>query len=63
MRLILYNIQYLQGHTGKKIDYLRFWKRFHHPIDIEKQIAKNKSNTLSNQSRFANLVKEENVQT
>jgi len=38
-RLILYNIEYLEGLTGKKSSYLKFWRRFSHPKNIESKIA------------------------
>ncbi len=37
-KLILYNIEYLQGMTGRKLDYLKFWRRFRHPAKIDKKI-------------------------
>jgi len=40
-RLILYNLQYLLGGSGKKWEYLLFWKRFFHPRKIEEEIVKN----------------------
>jgi len=38
-RLILYNIQYLEGTTGKVIDYAKFWHRVSHPKGIDKTMA------------------------
>jgi len=39
VRLIFYNIEYLEGLQGKKIDYLKVWRRVEHPKGIEKRLA------------------------
>lgn len=40
VRLIFYNIEYLEGLQGRKLNYLKFWKRIAHPEGIEKKMAK-----------------------
>ncbi len=37
--MIFYNIEYLEGADGKKIQYLEFWRRIAHPHGIEVKIA------------------------
>lgn len=39
-RLIFYNIEYLEGTDGKKLEYLEFWKRIAHPHGLDVRIAK-----------------------
>ncbi|MBU0906956.1 MAG: endonuclease/exonuclease/phosphatase family protein [Nanoarchaeota archaeon] len=39
VRVIFYNIEYLEGLKGNKSEYLQFWKRVAHPRGIELQIA------------------------
>ncbi|MFH1802933.1 MAG: endonuclease/exonuclease/phosphatase family protein [archaeon] len=39
-RLIFYNVEYLEGLDGQKLNYLKFWKRISHPDGIEKKIAR-----------------------
>lgn len=38
-RMIFYNIEYLEGADGKKLEYLEFWRRIVHPHKIEDKIA------------------------
>ena len=38
-RLILYNIEYLEGLKGEKTNYLKFWRRLAHPKDIIKKLT------------------------
>ncbi|MBR9704762.1 hypothetical protein GOV12_05085 [Candidatus Pacearchaeota archaeon] len=40
MRIIFYNIEYLEGATGKKYEYLELWKRLIPPKNIQKNIVK-----------------------
>ena len=37
-RLILYNIEYCEGMTGQWYDYLKFWRIFSPPPDVEKKM-------------------------
>lgn len=39
VRLILYNIEYLEGISGEKMAYLKFWRRLIPPKDIDKKIS------------------------
>lgn len=39
VKLIFYNIEYLEGTDGKKVSYLEFWKRLVHPDGLEDRIA------------------------
>jgi len=39
VRLILYNIQYLEGNDGKNWEYLRVWRRIFHPKYLEFEIG------------------------
>lgn len=38
-RLILYNIEYLQGNKGGKLEYLKFWRRVDHPKWLKVKLA------------------------
>ncbi|MBW2965915.1 endonuclease/exonuclease/phosphatase family protein [Candidatus Woesearchaeota archaeon] len=38
VRLILYNIEYCEGMTGQWYDYLKFWRIFSPPPDVEKKM-------------------------
>lgn len=39
-RLILYNIEYLEGLEGNKLSYLKFWRRIVHPAGILDNLTK-----------------------
>jgi len=38
VRLIVYNVEYCEGMTGKWYDYLKFWRMFSPPPNIEKKL-------------------------
>ena len=38
-RLIVYNIEYCEGMTGLWHDYLKFWKIFFPPKDLDRRIV------------------------
>lgn len=38
-RLVFYNIEYLEGLKGHRMEYLQFWKRVAHPKGIELRVA------------------------
>jgi len=39
VRLIVYNIEYCEGMTGSWWDYLKFWRIFYPPKDLDQKIA------------------------
>jgi endonuclease/exonuclease/phosphatase family metal-dependent hydrolase len=39
VRMIFYNIEYFEGLRGRKLEYLKFWRRFIHPKGFEEKVA------------------------